>query len=166
MMRLVYVAFLLMSVHSFAADSPYSPELDERFKKMESRKMARVVIDQAAGFGSSTTDSGVYSTGVYLPANALVLQDWMYVVTAFTDAGNNGNASKVALHCEDAGNLKAAFSPQLGGGAGTIHDGASSGASTVFVGNISAPCEIKATVTQDDFSAGKAIFFVDYVVVE
>lgn len=141
------------------AKAPFLPEEDARFNRIEAKKMAKFVYDvSVSGYGSSTTNSGVHGTGVYLPAGAIITRSWVDVLTQF--AGTAGGLT--AFHCETAGNVRAAAS-LLGYGAGTYLDGESTGASTLFK-PIAAECEIKATVTVKDSTAGKLVGFVEYVV--
>jgi len=89
-------------------------------------------------------------------------QTWFYTVTQFVDAG----AGTVAISCEDANNLYTA-TDITGIAVGTITAGAADGhAAATFVGSIAAACEVTATVATAAQSAGKLIFFIEYVVVE
>ena len=120
-------------------------------------RTARATYDIAVDGG----DAAAHGLGVTLPANALILHSWFYVVTQFVDAG----AGTVAIHCEDADNIYAA-ADITGNSAGAVVEGVQDGTAANFTGSIAAACELTATVATAAQSAGKLILFVDYVVVE
>ena len=122
------------------------------------KRIARVTYDVAVDLGTVAA----HALGVTLPAKSIILQTWFYTVTQFVDAG----AGTVAISCEDANNLYTA-TDITGIAVGTITAGAADGhAAATFVGSIAAACEVTATVATAAQSAGKLIFFIEYVVVE
>lgn len=161
-MKIVHSAMLVLflALSSAHAAAPFIPEIADRFEKIEDKKMLRVVYDTSVGSqGSSTVNSGVHSLGAYLPAKAIITRSYLYVVTQFADSG----AGTVALHCEDANNIKTA-TDITGSSAGALIEGQSTGAASAFVGSIAAECEVKATVAGASQTAGKLVAFIEYVV--
>lgn len=123
-------------------------------------KVKKFIFDSAVGSnGSSTVDSGVHGLGVYLPAGAVIVRSYLYVNTQLVDDGSG----TLAFHCEDANNIKTATDMTGTASAGWI-EGASTGATSAFVGSIAASCEIKATVATASISAGKMTGFVHYLI--
>lgn len=125
-------------------------------------------LQRIANFTYSTSGAGssigVHSTGVYLPAKAVITRSYFRVGSAFTDSG----AGTVALSCEDAGNIKPAvdFTAFT---AGSFQDGSTTGAIATFVGastsnEISATCEITATVAGFIQSTGNLRGWIEYIV--
>lgn len=122
---------------------------------LHSKRIARATYDFAVHTGAQ----GAYSLGVALPAKALIMRSWIYVVTQMVDAGSG----TMAIHCEDANNIKTA-TDLTGTAAGGFIEGAQTGAVSAAVGAIGAACNITATIGGADLSAGKFIVFVEYVV--
>lgn len=121
------------------------------------KRIARVTYDVAVDLGTIAA----HTLGVSLPANALIQRSWIYVITQFVDAGSG----TVAFHCEDANNIKTA-TDITGTADGGIIEGAQLGTTATMTGSIAATCEITATVATSAQTAGKAILFVEYLVVE
>lgn len=121
------------------------------------KRIVRVTYDVAVDLGTIAA----HTLGVSLPANALIQRSWIYVVTQFVDGGSG----TVAFHCEDANNIKTA-TDITGTADGGIIEGAQVGTTATMTGSIAATCEITATVATAEQTAGKAILFVEYVVVE
>lgn len=161
MKKLLLGLLCLISI-SVQAASPIQPEVQAALDAASVKKTVHVIWDPSGNSnqGSSTVDSGVHGLGQFLPPGALVTRSYGWVQTAMTDAGTSLGDATVAFKCEDAANLKVGFTVL---GANQFVEGAASGASTVMVQSIANTCEISATVTEDNFSAGKVHFFVDYV---
>ncbi len=157
-MKKIIPLLLLVSLPVFG-DTPFFPELQEALDVRGVKKTVHVIWNSSEQ-GSSTTNSGVYGLGKYLPSSSLIVRSYGWTEAAMTDAGTAEADAKVAFHCEDAANLKTAFT-KLGGY--EFIEGVPSGASTVMADNIADRCEIKATVTLDNFSAGKIHWYVEYV---
>lgn len=125
---------------------------------LHAKRIARVTYDVATDLGTI----GAHALGVTLPAKSIILQTWFYTVTQFVDAG----AGTVAISCEDANNLYTA-TDITGIADGSITAGAADGhAAATFVGNIASACEVTATVAVADQTAGKLVFFIEYIVAE
>lgn len=127
---------------------------------LHSQRVARATLNCAA----SGCSVGAHSLGVTLPAKALITRSYIYVVTQFADTGT----CTVAIHCEDANNIKTA-TDITGSAAGAFIEGQSTGAASAFVGSIASACAITATVADGGScvpTAGKGIVFVEYVVGE
>jgi hypothetical protein len=125
---------------------------------LNASRVARVTYDVAVDLGTVAP----HALGVTLPAKAIIVRTWFYIVTQFTDAG----AGTVAIHCEDANNLYTA-TDITGMSVGATTAGAiDGGAESTFLGSIAAACEITATVATEAQTAGKLIFFVEYFVAE
>lgn len=155
-----------------AAQVPYMPEIDDRFKKAEVVKMLKVVFNPSyvADQGLSGTSAGIHSLGVSLPANAVILNSFGVVKTQVV-----GSGSTVGLQCEDSLNILGA-TDLTGKSAGNIFAGkqynvdataAASGATASgLTGAIAADCNISAVTTAHDVTAGKVDFFIEYVVAD
>jgi hypothetical protein len=126
------------------------------------KRIARVVYDvtdldrNGVSNGSSTA---AHPLNVSLPAKAVIVRSWLQIVTAFTDVGSG----TVAIHCEDANNIKTATDfTSLSG----LVEGESTGAMSAAKASIAAACEITATVATASQGLGRALIFVEYVVGE
>lgn len=115
-------------------------------------RVARATYDTAASNGTI----GAHALGVTLPAKAVMLGGVIQIVTQFQDSGSG----TVALHCEDAGNIKAAT--DITGSAAQ----ALIATETMPLGAIGSACNITATVAGAEQTAGKLILMVYYVVGE
>lgn len=162
-----------------AANTPLWPELENFFNN----NLKQLVIAEWSPSGNSTQgssslESGTHSLGVALPANALITSSYMVIRTAFTKAGNNGNAAKVAFQCEDANNISPAISVSAVGNSngnfpvGTVvglqqypTSSLSVSSSTVgMLGGIAASCPVQAVVSGDDLTAGRVLLYIEYTV--
>jgi hypothetical protein len=152
----IYLVFAcLATLPTLAAPSPYGPKLDARLNKLEVQYVAKFQYD----FSYYGGDTGTYSLGVYLPANAIITRSFLYVDTQLVDDGSG----TLAFHCEDANNIKTA-TDMTGSSAGAFIEGESTGASSAFKGSIAARCEITATIATAAITAGKITGWVKYVV--
>lgn len=104
-----------------------------------------------------------HGLGVFLPANAVITRSYFKIITVFTSGASGGGT--VALHCEDANNIKTATDIS-GQSANAFVEGAETGAASAFVRAIAAPCEITATVAGTAQTAGKLVGWLNYVVEE
>lgn len=176
---------MAFAVNSFGAQAPYLPKdeailqkgvvngnagsipiVNESGKLVEGRRgvdghsalrIARAEYDVATDGGTV----GTYDLGIDLPANAMIMQSWFYIDTAFVDSG----AGTVALHCEDAGNIKAA-TDLTAISTGVLTNGIQVGfddITTVSTG-IAAACDVTATVAGVDQTAGKLTLWLLYTV--
>ena len=121
------------------------------------KRVARAVWDYAVDGGTVAA----HATGVILPANALIIRSYIYVVTQIVDAGSG----TMAISCEDANNIKTA-TDLTGSAAGAFIEGAQTGAISAATGAIAAACDITFTIATAAATAGKLIVFVEYVVGE
>lgn len=174
-------SILFLSTQAFSTDIPYSTELNKRLRTIEAavgstsastdgagtKRVARVTWNPSASSdqGSSTTNSGVHALGVSLPAGAIVTDTYGYVKTAVT-TGTTGISYTTALKCEDAANLLAATNLETAYADNSIILGKQQGTSTVNANRtaIAASCEISAVVSGKSATAGKIVFFIEYVV--
>lgn len=124
-----------------------------------SKRSVRAIYDTAASIGSASV--GAHTLGVTLPAGAVITRSWFVVDTQFGSVSGSGT---VAIHCETANNIFTATDID-GSAAGTLTEGASTGAASAFK-KITAACPITATVASSDMTAGKLEVFVDYSVRE
>lgn len=124
---------------------------------------------------------GAYGLGVFIPANAIITEVMVDVVTTFASA--SADAGTIALHAQSAGDIVAAIAisdssnvwdaglrgskigfPSLG--ADAAHDSAVEVAA-LFAGTAvktTAIREITATVATAALTAGKANIFVKYLI--
>lgn len=130
-------------------------------------RIARVTYD----FGTDGGSQGTIGLGVTLPDNALIRRAWYEVITTFTSATD---AATVALNIPTDGDLVDAIAISDGTNpwdAG-LHDIVNA---ANVAENVDAPTgylkltgarEVSLVIATEDLTAGKAIFFIDYVVSE
>lgn len=99
-----------------------------------------------------------HGLGISLPANAVIMNSLMEVVTPIVSVSNNGT---FAISCEDANNIFTATDIDSSS-AGDILKGTA--LPSAPVGHIASACEITATIGTNAFTAGKVIVWVEYVV--
>lgn len=121
------------------------------------KKVVRATYDFAVDGGAIST----IDLGEDLPANALITQSYIYVVTQLTDGGSG----TIAIQCEDANNIKTA-TDITGTSAGGFVAGESTGVAGDMVGGIAAACDIELVIAGAALTAGKFIVYVEYVVAE
>lgn len=138
------------------AETSFLPEVNARFKTVETKKTIKVVYDVTAN--TTLGETGTHGTGKYLPANAIITRSWIYINTLFVDSGSG----TVAIQCEDANNILSAFDMTTRA-AGLLMDGVSTGTTGSMTKSIAAPCEIKVVVATAAQTAGKMTFYVEYV---
>lgn len=159
----IVLSLFVVSNVAFAA-TPFPLKVEQRFQTLENigtngnpaLRVARFTYDVAIHGGTV----GTRGLGVFLPANALIVQSFFYTTTQF--AGATGT---VALFCEDNNNIKTA-TDLTGITAGTITAGQSTGSAASMVAAIAARCEISATVATATQTAGKLVGFVEYMIIE
>lgn len=167
--------FVLMLLATFTslqvlAATPYPPEINARFEKLEAvqdlatpttnglgkMKVARVVFDATTMNASGSN----YSLGVTLPANTLLWDGMIYTVTSFTGSGS------IAITCEDAGNIKNAVTAGTLSTAGTKTALQMTGTAASSVAAIAAACVITANVTLGPIATGKFDGWIEYFVTD
>lgn len=180
---------LLLSMTSSAAlkGAPYMPEADQRFSDAEAAttalgvrmtaaevqppvletaayitdglhplKIARATINCAT---ASNCTVGAHSLGVALPAKSMLIRSFYYSVVQPVSAGSGS----IAVHCEDANNIVTAAN-LTGKTVGGITEGIETGAMSAALAAIASACNITATVTSADYTAGQLNIYVEYVV--
>lgn len=140
--------------------------------------LASALFDPSANTGERTI--AAHGLGVYVPDNAIITNIWWDVITTFTSATD---AATIAVHVESANDLVSAIAisdatnvwdagihagkvgaPNLG--ADAAHDSQVEVAA-LFAGTylkLTAEREITATVAVEALTAGKAVFYVEYVI--
>lgn len=164
---LFLVVSTLYTLSAFAA-TPYSPEVNKRFKAIEAStskvgsasnglgylKVARVSFDSTT---QGTSSSTAYSLGATLPAKSVIWDGMIYVTSTFTSAGS------VAIECEDSGNIlatKLASSFGATGASVALLETGTPGSARVGIG---AACAISAKVTGANV-VGKFVAWIFYFV--
>lgn len=104
---------------------------------------------------------GTITTGVDLPALAIIEQCWFRVETQLVDAG----AGTLAVTCEDANNIFSA-ADFTGNAAGSIVAGAPLGTVATMVDDIAASCDISFVIGGAALTAGKLRGYCRYTVHE
>lgn len=128
------------------------------------RAIARVVYDsQATQRLSTITNSivGNHLMGVKLPANAVVTDAYMQVLTQFADDGFGG-AGTIGVTCATAEDLITA-ADQTGVAAGAFIAGVPVGTAATLLDVGTAECEISVDIATDGPASGKGIIFVEYL---
>ena len=170
---------LFLFTTAFAA-TPYPPEINRRFKNLETGvnnlgttpsstgattngigylRVARVSFDSTTqGTSSSTT----YSLGATLPANALIWDGVVFTTSGFT---NVGTAGSVAIECEDSKNIMADKSTGTLGATGTKTALTPVGTAATAVSSIAAACAISARVSNANV-VGKFDAWIEYFVTD
>ena len=104
---------------------------------------------------------GSITTGVTLPAKAIITDCYFRVETQGVDAGSG----TLAVSCEDAGNIFAA-ADFTGNAAGSFVAGAPLGTVASMVDDIAAACDITWTIATAALTAGKFRGYCQYSVHE
>lgn len=166
---ILVLGLLLSTSLSFAASTPFIPEVERRFQTLEALPanqsytadgISNVRIARAT-YGVTEHGGSIapHTLGVSLPAKALIRQVWFQITEQFVDAGSG----TVALSCEDAGNLYVA-ADVTGMAIGTTTPGVATGVASTMVDGIGAACELTATVAGAAQTAGIMNIFVEYVI--
>ena len=96
--------------------------------------------------------------GVTIPDNAIITRGYFEVITQFVSTDNTGT---IALHVQSANDLFNAADPdQLS--AGSVNELIPDGTAAAMI-KLTAAREITLTIASKTFTAGKATFFVEYV---
>jgi len=144
-------------------------------------RVASAVFDPSAVTGDRTV--AAHGLGIYIPNKAIVTKFWYDVITTFTSP--TSDAATIAVHIQSAGDLIAAIAisdatnvwdagihagkvgfPNFG--ADAAHDSQVEVAALFAATAIKATAEreITATVAVEALTAGKAVFFCEYVLSE
>jgi hypothetical protein len=102
---------------------------------------------------------GAITTGVNLPAKAVIEKAYFRIETQLTDAGSG----TLAVSCEDANNILTA-ADQTGVAGGVFLASNITGASATMVDDIAATCDITITIAGASLTAGKFRGFLHYQV--
>lgn len=185
-MKFILLLVMAMAATVYAETIPYNNETNTRFKAIETtnttqtsdittlqgiagttayaadgilaKRVARATFD----FADGDLAVGAHSLGVALPAKTLITRSYIRIETQLVDTGT----CTVAIHCEDANNIKTA-TDITGTAANGFIEGQSTGAASAFVASIAAACNITLTVANGGScvpSAGKGEVYVEYVV--
>lgn len=148
--------------HAELKGAPFGPAGDARFNELEKGKLnvLKAVYDVSSGLHSGTSGATV-NLGVYLPAKALIVRSYIYVVTQLVDGGTG----TLAFQCEDANNIKTATDMTGTAAAGFI-EGQSTGAASAFKAAIGSRCQMQAVVAGATISAGKLDVYVEYMITD
>lgn len=151
-----------------------------RYNGSSPRRVASAVFDPSAN--TSQRPIAAYGLGIYIPSAAIVTKFWYDVITTFTSATD---AATIAVHIQSANDLIAAIAisdatnmwdagihagkvgfPNLG--ADAAHDSQVEVAALFAATALKATAEreITATVAVEALTAGKAVFFCEYVLSE
>jgi hypothetical protein len=123
--------------------------------QLNAQRIAVAVYDFAVQGGTQAA----FNLGVALPAKSTIIRSWIYTKTQLV-----GASSQMAISCETANNIKTA-TDLTGNAAGSYVEGASTGAASAFKDIVSA-CNITATISVANLTAGKLDIYVQYVVHE
>lgn len=124
-------------------------------------RVARVTWDPSGVSGDRTV--AAHTSGVTIPANAVIRQVWFYTKTSLVSASNNGT---IAVSCNSANDIfSAADIDATTGVAGQIGSGVETGTAANML-KVSTACDVTFTVAVNAFTAGKMDWFIEYVVAE
>jgi hypothetical protein len=178
---------LLFTTTSFAAKTPYPPEIDKRFYQLEhpsgttgqSLATGAVLVGNAAG-KAAPVNAGTNGNGVLHIAKATYDFSSMggtigAISLGVTIPANStiirswiytvtqvaGATSTVALSCANANDIFSAAS-MTSITAGTITEGVSTGAASAFK-PVTTACPITATIATANLTAGKFNVYTEYV---
>jgi hypothetical protein len=142
-----------------------------------------VGIFDTAGLDSSLVSNktiAAHGMGVYIPKGGIVVAAWYEVVTTFTSSGSNAGTIALSLvgagDCVTAIAISDASTPWTAGlhgckpgnpaeatVAGDTQILAAARAAATWIGPVTAEKELVATVAVDALTAGKLIFYVEFV---
>jgi hypothetical protein len=156
---------LCVSITSYAQTginaSPFKPEEDKRFRKLEQRVAAKFFWDFTVQGGASTAAINLrpyYSAG-QLPANAIITRSYFVTNTAVIA----GAGATAAFACGSATILSATAVAGNFSTAYNIYDGAQTGASTVMSKVGSSQCTPTITWAVQPATAGRIDVYLDYI---
>lgn len=154
----------MFALNASAQLSPFQPEVDVRFKKLEdgsvfsagqAKKVAKFKISGATTAAGSVATHG---TGVFLPKGALITNGYFYIKSAIQSSGTPA----LSVQCEDSANILAATNPKIRA-TNELLAAIPTGATATFVKDIGAACEIKYVVGTAALTGGQWNGFVEYV---
>jgi hypothetical protein len=170
------LSLLLISSISHAAilGAPFIPEIDARFNALEGGSAApsqvypigsvdghsvKQVAQFTYDFAKYTGAVGTYTSNVVIPANAIIIQSWLYSITAPTTSASG----TLAFQCQNASDIIAATAAASYAAAGASIAGSSTGIAANFK-YTTAACNMKAIIATGALTAGKVTAYVEYVV--
>jgi hypothetical protein len=144
--------------------SPFGPATDGRFDDLETDgegdRVASKVCVAKYDFAVDAGAIGSINIGCKVPDNAIVTNVWYDILTAFVSTSGGGT---VALGSEASGDLLAAVDADTLSGQGEgIPDWATEGD---YV-KTTAQKNISLAIASEAMTAGKAIFYINYMVSE
>lgn len=127
------------------------------------KRTAKVVFDTAKNdsAGVSNKTIAAHGTGVFIPDGAIITNSFYDVSTTFTSATDAG---EIAFHANAANDIKTATAI----GTGTTYDDvtatvAGTPVSAATAIKLTAKREITATVSVEALTAGRLVWYIDYV---
>ena len=171
--------FMLFAANAFAdiEGAPFLPEIDARFNAIEQgnhfvnnkfpmgsadghyvKQIAQATYDYSKQ-GATAGATGTYDLGISIPANAIILQSWVYSITKPTTSASG----TLAFKCQNTSDILATTAAASFAAAGASIDGSSTGAAAAFK-YITAKCDIQAIVATGALTAGKVTAYVEYVI--
>ncbi len=124
-------------------------------------RVARVTWDPTGVSGDRTV--APHTSGVMIPANAIIRQVWFYTKASLVSTGNNGT---IAVSCNSANDIfSAADIDATTGVAGQIGTGVETGTAATML-KVTTACDVTFTVAVNAFTAGKMDWFIEYVIAE
>jgi hypothetical protein len=164
LVSVITVIVYVTAVQAEFKGSPHSPHSDARFDELErdgeGNRVASKVTVCKYDFADDAGAIGSIDLGCDLPDNAIVTNVWGDILTAFVTSGNNGT---IALTGNAAADLLAAvdadtLSNQFGG---AVQWATESG----YV-KTTAKRDVTLVIASEAVTAGKAIFYINYMVSE
>ncbi len=177
---------VLSTTLTLASQAPYGPDEDARFSALEAstglsattlsipqiasyaaighhdKKVAKVIWNPSSVVADRSL--GTHSTGVFLPAGAIVTRVFGMIGTAVTSSGGTGTVGLKCVGATATLTLVTANDPD-GATAGFIFDGVQTGACSPMV-RVAETCAISASVPGAAFTAGKIDYFIETVIAE
>jgi hypothetical protein len=154
---------LCVSITSYAQTginaSPFKPEEDKRFRKLEQEVKGKFFWDFTVQGGSTAAAINLrpyYSAG-QLPANAIITRSYMVANTGVT-----GSGAQFALACGSANILSATVGTALSTQYALL-DGLQTGASTAMSKVGTSQCTPTITWSTGAATAGRIDVYLDYI---
>lgn len=170
-MKTFLVLFTILAAtlaHAEIKGSPFSPEADVRFNKLEENYATglvgkdghhvKQVLQVTYDFSVSGGAIGTITLPQKLPKGAIIQRSYVYSVTQPTTSASG----TLAFQCQNSGDVLAATAAASFGAAGASIDGASTGSAANFK-YITSECSMKAVIATGALTAGKVIAIVEYV---
>lgn len=155
---MVFITLAMSVSFAYTGQKSYSPhkqKATQTLLNIENLKLLKVTYDVDVDGGGV----GAHALNAYLPANALIIQDWFYIDEQFVDGGSG----TVALSCEDANNIYSA-ADITGNAVGAVVSGVSTGTAANMKAAIAARCQITATVAGAAQTAGTLTLWILYTI--